>query len=551
MFHVEHRTRAPRPDDGEVPSPGDVPRGTSRGGLRRPPLPQGRCRGLLAQRAVLQPQFQQVLVGLAHRRPRGDPEHRHDLVAVQVGPDRVQLLLLLELGDPLLKAVVRPGQRRRLALVAGRAVRPGQLVQPLQQRTGVPHVAPHRGVGPLTAAVTVEAQVQLDQPRDVLHQLVGVLQLEHPRLGELGADHLVVVEGDPAVRFEAPGLRLADVVQQRGQPQHQVRPLGLQVDGLLQHRQGVLVDVLVPEVLVSLQPQCRQLGQHPVRETGLHQQAQPLARVVGHDELVQLVPHPLGRDDVDPLGHRGHRRDHLGGDLEVQLRREAGRTQHPQRVVGEGRLGGAGSAQQPGSEVVQAAVGVDEVVARQPHRHGVHREVPADQVLLDGVAVGHLRLARGPVVRLAAVGGHLDLETADPALGVLGLLHAADGTEGDTDLPHRVRPRPQDLQYLLGARVGGEVQVVAEPAQQGVPYGAADQCEGEPGSAEAVAQLLGYGLDPVVGRPSGSRGLRSLSGIVGIRHNVKGYGSATTARARVSRPCTKEQSAALRHSADR
>ena len=58
-------------------------------------------------------------------------------------------------------------------------------------------------------------------------------------------------------------------------------PSVLQVDGLLQHRQGVLVDVLVPVVLVALQPQGGQLGQHPVGEPGLDQQPQSLARVVG------------------------------------------------------------------------------------------------------------------------------------------------------------------------------------------------------------------------------------------------------------------------------
>ena len=57
-----------------------------------------------------------------------------------------------------------PRQRRRLAPVAGRAVRPGQLVQPVQQRTGVGDVPAYGGVGPLPGAVAVEPQVQLDQP---------------------------------------------------------------------------------------------------------------------------------------------------------------------------------------------------------------------------------------------------------------------------------------------------------------------------------------------------------------------------------------------------
>ena len=61
---------------------------------------------------------------------------------------------------------------------------------------------------------------------------------------------------------------------------HQVRPARqprLQVDGLLEHGQAVLVHVLVPVVLVPLQPQRRQLGQDPVGQPGVHQQPQSRA----------------------------------------------------------------------------------------------------------------------------------------------------------------------------------------------------------------------------------------------------------------------------------
>ena len=95
-------------------------------------------------------------------------------------------------------------------------------MQPGQQRPGVGDVPAHRRVGPLAPAVAVEAQVQEDQPGDVLDDVLGVPQRLQPGRGQLRADHLVVVEADPAARLEPPGRRLADVVQQRGQPQHQV-----------------------------------------------------------------------------------------------------------------------------------------------------------------------------------------------------------------------------------------------------------------------------------------------------------------------------------------
>ena len=98
-------------------------------------------------------------------RPRRDPEQLHHLVAVEVGPDRVELLLLAQLDDAALELVHPPTERPRLGRVAGRAVAPGQLVQPVEQRSGVADVAAHRPVGP-PEPVGVEPQVQLDQPGD-------------------------------------------------------------------------------------------------------------------------------------------------------------------------------------------------------------------------------------------------------------------------------------------------------------------------------------------------------------------------------------------------
>ena len=65
--------------------------------LRAPPLLE-RGHGLVAlHRAVLQPQFQQMLVRLSDDRARAHTEDLHDLIPVEIRPDGVQLLLLLEL----------------------------------------------------------------------------------------------------------------------------------------------------------------------------------------------------------------------------------------------------------------------------------------------------------------------------------------------------------------------------------------------------------------------------------------------------------------------
>ena len=110
-----------------------------------------------------------------------------------------------------------------LALVARRAVRAGEHVQPVELVAGVAHVAAYGGVGPLPVAVAVEAQVQLDQRAHGIDLVVAELQRLHPLAGQLGADHVVVVEGHRAVGLEATGAWLADVVHERGEADHEVR----------------------------------------------------------------------------------------------------------------------------------------------------------------------------------------------------------------------------------------------------------------------------------------------------------------------------------------
>ena len=82
----------------------------------------------------------------------------------------------------------------------------------------------------------------------------------------------MVVEGHLGP-LEPPGRGLADVMQQRRQPAHDVRLVAaglLQVDGLLQHRQRVRVDVLVTHVLVAFQAQRGQLREEVLGDAGAH-----------------------------------------------------------------------------------------------------------------------------------------------------------------------------------------------------------------------------------------------------------------------------------------
>ena len=112
------------------------------GGVRREhvvlprPGEQGRAGRLLADHAPVEPHVEQEPVGLAHQRAGLDAEDLLDLVAVELRPDLGELLLLGEPGDALLQVVVGAPRRLRLALVAGGAVGPGELVQPVEQVVG-------------------------------------------------------------------------------------------------------------------------------------------------------------------------------------------------------------------------------------------------------------------------------------------------------------------------------------------------------------------------------------------------------------------------------
>jgi len=412
-------------------------------------------------------------VRLADHRAGPHAEDLHDLVPVQIRADLLQFLPLRQERDALLQVVVGAGQPGGLLPVAGRAVGPGERVQPGEQRPGVADITPHRRVGPAALVVPVEPQVEGDQRGHVVHHAGGEAQLAEPGPGHRGAHHLVMVERHPPVRQQAAGLRLADVVQQRGQPEPQVgfQPVsGLQGDGLLQHGQRVLVDVLVPEMLIGLEPEPGNLGQYLIGHPGVHQQGDSSHRAAARceHELGEFVPDPFGRHYRQPGGESRHRLAHVGRHREIELCGEPGGAQYPQRVVGERILRPARRAQHLVPQVGQPPEWVGQFQRGQPGGHRVDGEVAPRQVVVQRSPVVHLGLARVMAVALAAVGGDL----ADGAA-----LAQPHGAEVDPDLPYRVRPALGELEHLPGPGVRGQVEVTVAAPEEDVPDGAADQGE--------------------------------------------------------------------------
>ena len=96
--------------------------------------------------------------------------------------------------------------------------------------------------------------------------------------------------------------------------------------------------VLVAVDRVVLEAQRRQLGQEVLGEAGVDEEPQPGRRAVDDDQLVELVADPLGRHDRQPVAPLDDGGDELGHRLQAEAGDEAGRPQHPQRVVVEADL---------------------------------------------------------------------------------------------------------------------------------------------------------------------------------------------------------------------
>ena len=93
----------------------------------------------------------------------------------------------------------------------------------------------------------------------------------------------MVVEGNRTAGFKPLGYRLSDVMQQGSQPENQVlfEPVILFViDCLHHHGQGVLINILVVVVLISLKLESRQFGQHQCGNSRVNQSLKPRTWVV-------------------------------------------------------------------------------------------------------------------------------------------------------------------------------------------------------------------------------------------------------------------------------
>ena len=276
--------------------------------------------------------------------------------------------------------------------------------------------------------------MQVHQLLHVLHLLVQRhLQLLEDLRDHPGADDLVPMEGPALARRIALGGGLADVVQERGPAEPDIRLPFLAFRHVVKHLQGMGEVLLVALSLDGFHAlELHQLREELLQQAGFVHQAEGHRRLPGDKHLVHLLHDALGGEDLHPVLHRPHRLQRFRDDGERvfgggELRGEADGAKHAQRVVAVGLFGLERGADDAGREVADAAERIDqaaEILLAQAEGHRVDGEIPPQLVLfqrpvlhdgLPGIAVVGL-LARAHELHLdALVVQHRGAEVAEHA----------------------------------------------------------------------------------------------------------------------------------------
>ena len=323
------------------------------------------------------------------------------------------------------------------------------------------------------------------------------------------------MEAHDAAWLEPARTRLADVVQQRRDAQRHVdvrvgTTLALQVDGLLQHRQRMLVDVLVMMMLVDLEPHRRELRQEFVSEARVDHCPDATHGVRRLHRAHEFGLDPFGADDLEGVGERRDRIARALLDLEPELGREAAGAQHSQRIVAEADPGIVGRAQGAREKILDSARRVDELDLRHLQRHRIDREVASHEVALEVVAERDDRLAGLAVVAVGTVRRDLDLLALDPP-----------------DVPPGRRHGGHDPQDLVRVRVGREVEVVRGAPDERVAHRSADDRQFASGVGERASEDRDHGGSSEVAERSETGGH--------VEHDLQGNAGERASRHQTAR----------------
>ena len=288
--------------------------------------------------------------------------------------------------------------------------------------------------------------MHLDEPGDVVHHVGRVPERLEAFASHARAHDLVVVERD-AVGRDLTRLGLADVVEQRREPERRIVGSASVF--------STTANVWCSTSLCLCTGSCSSCS---AASSGRNSCARPVETTSsspreGADAVSSLVSSSLIRS-ADTISRRSCicsiARTTRGAGVEFELRGEPRGAEHPQRVVRERDLGVERRVEPLGREVLHAAERIDELALGQPDRHRVDGEVAPGQVGLQVLAERHGRLA--VLLRVDLLAERRDLQTSSP-------LRAPTVPNFTPTRYSRSAHAAQDLRRLLRDGVGREVEI--------------------------------------------------------------------------------------------
>ncbi|MBI3970509.1 MAG: tetratricopeptide repeat protein [Chloroflexi bacterium] len=449
---------------------------------------------------------EEIVFNRANPWPGTLAEERHQLVAVERALELGHVLALQQFAAaPLELGGAQRGGADPLGAVA-RHVGAGELDQVVQLVAGFADQPAHRRIRPL-AIVRVHAQVHAHQLGDALDHAVVEVQPAQDPPGDALADLVVTEEVHLAVVSRL-GCGLADVMQQRRPPQHEVGR------NVVDDAHRVLEDVFVMERALADSTHRQQFGNGVRHQSEVGRQPQADRGLGNEQDLVELFGDALAADALEVGRSRLDGLARARVDREPKLGDKPHGAQQAERVLAEALGRVSDGTDYAALEVFSAAVRVVQLAGEHVDRHHVDREVSARQVLLERCAELDRRLARPVDVLLRPKRSDLyrDLRglRALARIRVLFTVPAplfacfarsvanairpddeTDRAEACADVVERIRPDAGGEALGLGRRrVGRQVDILDGATEQIVAHRAADEVEPAVGGSIDLGQLV-------------------------------------------------------------
>ena len=206
----------------------------------------------------------------------------------------------------------------------------------------------------------------------------------------------------------------------------------------------------------------RQEHRQHVRPVQQHRQ-----HVTAAQQFIHLCQDTLRRDTAQQRRLHPQRRIGPRLDRKSQYGGKAQRPQDTQRILLKASFRLSHTPQDTRLQILPPAIQIGDMPA-QVHRHGVHRQVTAAEILLQ--PVGEKHLIRPAMVRIGPIrpeGGHFNVHLPRPDRDRPVLQPGWDGIA------------VKQCKHLLRPRGGGHVPISRCAAQQRVPHAAAHGIGGE------------------------------------------------------------------------